>query len=217
MRHEKRPDVTSATPVHVSIRLKDGTLKLRMKRIYRIVREALWAAAQKIRFRLIEYSVQDNHLHLICEADDTYALSRAMRSLSIRIAKRLNQAMGTRGERIPQRYFMRVLKTANEVRIALQYVLNNYRRHAAQRNVVCERGWVDPFSSGVWFGYWSPPPAPARDPCEEVPRPTVEPKSDVLSILWMAYGLIDPSFVPGPWSEVSRSSAAEASCEALHA
>jgi REP element-mobilizing transposase RayT len=200
--HRKRPEISPKTPVHVAIRVRKGTIGLRPRKSFRIVRSALVAASQKIRFRLIEYSVQGNHLHLIAEADDTYALSRAMRSLSIRIARHINRAMGERGVRIVDRYFMSVLKTPLDVRTALQYVLNNYRRHQAQSKRRCSDGWIDPCSSAIWFQDWSPPPPRVpRDPCPDLPRGTVLPRSNVLCHGRKAWGRIDPSFVPGPFRD----------------
>jgi REP element-mobilizing transposase RayT len=196
--NRQRPELSPDRPVHVAIRVRDGTLKLRIKKCFRIVRQALVAASQKIRFRLIAYSVQGNHLHLIAEADDKFALSRAMRSLSIRIAKRINQLMQTRGVRIPKRYMLSVLRTKCDVHRALAYVLNNYRRHAAQSRKRMPDGWIDACSSAVWFEEWSTPPTPTPDPCPDIPRGTVPPQSVILRHGYKAHGLIDPSYVPGP-------------------
>jgi REP element-mobilizing transposase RayT len=199
-RNRVRPELSPDHPVHVAIRVRDGTLKLRYKRCFRVVRAALVAASQKIRFRLVAYSVQGNHLHLIAEADDKFALSRAMRSLSIRIAKRINQLMGARGMRIPKRYLLSVLTTKCEVQRALAYVLNNYRKHAAQWRRRMPDGWIDPCSSAVWFEHWSKPPNLTADPCPDMACGIVPPHSELLRHGWKAHGLIDPSYVPGPTS-----------------
>jgi REP element-mobilizing transposase RayT len=184
--------------VHIGIKMRQGTWNLRSKRCFRIIREAFIAAQKKIRFRLCAYSVQGNHLHVIAEADDTYAVSRAMRGLSIRIAKRLNRLMGTRGRVIPVRYFMRVLRTPLEVKRALAYVLNNYRRHAAQWGEVLPVDWLDPYSSARWFDGWSKPVARARgDPLPGLHPGIVPALSNVLCTGWKRFGLIDRAFVPG--------------------
>ena len=47
--------------------------------------------------RIIEFSVQGNHLHLIVEAENSDALSRGMQGLAIRIAKALNSLMERAG------------------------------------------------------------------------------------------------------------------------
>jgi hypothetical protein len=95
-----RPEIRGLTPVHVAIRLRKGTPSLRAKRFLRIVRGALEAANSKFRFGVIEYSLQGNPLHIIAEAEDTYAVSRAVRGISIRIAKRVNAELGESGVRI---------------------------------------------------------------------------------------------------------------------
>lgn len=171
---------------------------MRKGQCYRIVREALIASNRKIRYRLIHYAIQGNHLHLIVEADDMYALSRAMRGLSIRIARRVNQLMGARGVRIRDRYVMTVLKTPLAVQFALRYVLNNYRRHAATWGRKLPDGWIDPCSSARWFDGWAGRPTRSRDPCPDLPSGIVPPRSDVLRRDWRMYGLLEPSFVPGP-------------------
>jgi REP element-mobilizing transposase RayT len=201
VRHRARPSVRSTTPVHITVRVRGGTWNLRSRRGFRIVREAFIAAQQKIRFRLCAYSVQGNHLHLIAEGDDTYAISRAMRGISIRMAKRLNRMMGTRGQVIPVRYHMRVLRNPLQVKRALAYVLNNFRRHAAQWGETVSDGWLDPYSSGRWFDGWAPLPKRARagprDPLPELASGIVVPRSHVLRDGWKRYGLIPLSYVPG--------------------
>jgi putative transposase len=47
--------------------------------------------------RIIEFSIQGNHIHLIVEADDSDALSRGMQGLCIRMAKALNRLMDRSG------------------------------------------------------------------------------------------------------------------------
>lgn len=54
-------------------------------------------ARAKFGARLVEFSVQGNHLHLIVEADDSASLSRAMQGLCIRIARALNALMRSAG------------------------------------------------------------------------------------------------------------------------
>jgi REP element-mobilizing transposase RayT len=200
-RHVARPRVRASTPVHIGIKVRHGTWNLRSRRAFRILREAFVASQQKIRFRLIGYSVQGNHVHLIAEGDDTYAISRAMRGISIRVARRLNRLMGTKGKVIPIRYFMRVLRTPLQVKRALAYVLNNFRRHAAQWGEVVGSTWIDPYSSGLWFDGWSRMHTRTRDgPVDPLPMldpGIVEPRSQVLREGWKVHGLIELSHVPG--------------------
>jgi REP element-mobilizing transposase RayT len=93
------------------------------------LRQAFAAGRERFGFRLTEFSVQSNHLHLMVEAEDTRALSRGMQGLAIRCARTLNRLWQRRGAVFSDRYHAHVLRTPTEVRRALRYVLENARRH----------------------------------------------------------------------------------------
>jgi REP element-mobilizing transposase RayT len=97
-------------------------------------------------FRLVHYSVQSNHLHLVCEARDRSELSRALQSLAIRIAKRLNHLWHRAGQLFADRDHDHILRTPREVRNALAYVLNNAARHG----MTFFHGEPDTCSSAAW-------------------------------------------------------------------
>jgi hypothetical protein len=94
--------------------------------------------------------VQRNHIHLLVEAEDTIALSRGMQGLVARLAKAVNRAMRRKGSVFADHYHAHELRTPTEVRNALIYVLNNWKKHLPGAN----RG-VDGCSSGKWFDGWS--------------------------------------------------------------
>jgi putative transposase len=47
--------------------------------------------------RVVHFTVQSNHLHVIAEARDAMALARGVQALSIRIARAVNRVLGRRG------------------------------------------------------------------------------------------------------------------------
>ena len=74
--------------------------------------------------------MQDDHLHLIVEADDNDALARGMKSFSVRANRLFNAAAGRgRGRVWADRYHRRDLTNARQVRNALVYCLCNYKKH----------------------------------------------------------------------------------------
>ena len=77
----------------------------------------------------MHFSVQGNHLHLVAEADDRGAMTQGMRALLIRVAKRLNAVMRTRGGVYADRFHERVLRSPSEVRNVVRYVLANHEHH----------------------------------------------------------------------------------------
>jgi len=121
-------------------------------------------SASTARFRVLAFSIQADHLHLLVEADEPTGFSRGIQGLAIRVAKAVNHALGRTGRVWADRYHARLLRTPSEVRRALVYVLNNFRKH------IREARGLDPCSSARWFGGWQnvvpiatdAPVAPAR-------------------------------------------------------
>jgi putative transposase len=149
------------------------------------VRRALSAAA-RAEFRIVEYSVQDDHVHLIAEADDRRALSSGIRGLAIRLARAVNRTLGRRGRVWGDRYHARALRAPRAVRHALVYVLMNFKKHRA---VGTE---LDPCSSAPWFAGWRASP----EALASGPRPVALARTWLARVGWRRHGLIDPSERP---------------------
>ncbi len=145
--HDARERVRPYQPVHVTLRMADHVWNLRSERSFRVIDGALRGVRRRRDFRIVDFDVVGNHLHLTAEADGTAALSNGVRALSIRLARRLNRMMGRSGRVFEDRYHAHVLKTPAEVRNARRYVLGNFASHARRRGEPVREGFVDPFSS----------------------------------------------------------------------
>jgi len=66
---------------------------------------------------------------LLVEADTPTGFERGVRGLAIRVAKAVNRVLARHGRVWGVRYHARLLRTPREVRNALVYVLNNFRKH----------------------------------------------------------------------------------------
>jgi len=126
------------------------------------------------------HPVQDDHLHLIVEADDSRALGRGFRGLAIRVARAVNRALGRRGAVWGDRYHARALTSPRAVRNALVYVLKNRQKHCGG-----ERD-LDPCSSARWFTGWRH--APPRPPGAS---PVVRARTWLAAVGWRRHGLVD--------------------------
>jgi REP element-mobilizing transposase RayT len=153
--------------VHVTLRAR--LAPLRSQFLFPVVRLALVRASRRApnRFRIVHFSVQRDHVHLIVEAHDKRALSSGMRSVAIRIARYVNDVLSRQGPLWAERWHGRALPTPREVRNALVYVLANFRKHTRG---ALRRG-IDPYSSGVWFDGWR-----AWRPTSGAPPPLAEPR-----------------------------------------
>jgi REP element-mobilizing transposase RayT len=132
--------------VHVTLR--SVCRSLRTQFVFPTVRAAI-AAANRARpqcFRIAQFSVQSDHIHLIVEARDRAALVEGVRGLSIRIARQVNQLLTRRGRFIADRWHGRPLTSPRAVRNALVYVLANFKKH----HKGCP-AQLDVFSSALHF------------------------------------------------------------------
>jgi REP element-mobilizing transposase RayT len=184
--HRERAPLASRFPVHVTMKLRAGLPSLRTARPHSEVLKAFAGVKEREGFLLVHYSVQSNHIHLICEARDRRGLSRGMQALAIRIAKSLNRLWQRAGAIFADRYHDHILRTPREVRNALAYVLNN----AAKHGVALPHGELDPCSSGRWFSGWRDRPS---EP--EATNPVARARTWLLTVGWLRCGRIRPGEV----------------------
>ncbi len=160
-------------------------MSLRCKRVFGALRECFRAASGE-GFRVVQFSVQADHVHLLVEAQDKPALSSGARGLVIRSARAINRVLARAGRVWGDRYHARELASPREVRNALVYVLMNHKKHGLR-----DRGHIDPCSSAPWFdGFRVTLPPPAQ------PAVTWRPGTWLASVGWRRRGLIDPAESP---------------------
>lgn len=198
--HVKRPAVCSRYPNHVTLKLHKALGTLRTKARVKCIRDAIAKACGADGFRVIDWSIQTDHVHLIIEAASAQKFSRGMQGLCIRIARGLNKLARRSGSVFVDRYHVRVLKTPREVRNARAYVLQNNRRHGAQRGLRRAKGWVDPFSSGAWFDGWKDLSKAAQAQAQADAghqRCSCEPNTWLMRVGWRRHGLVAIDEIPG--------------------
>jgi REP element-mobilizing transposase RayT len=148
--HRPRPRHQARHPVHVTLR--SSFRPLRSQHVFPTVCLALGRSTRRKpeRFRILQFSVQWDHIHLVVEASDARALSSGVRSVTIRIARYVNHLLGRRGPLWADRWHGRELTSPRQVRNALAYVLQNFRKHVKARL----RPGIDAFSSAARFDGW---------------------------------------------------------------
>jgi hypothetical protein len=128
LRHSARPPHGRANPVHVTLRRAPGLPSFRSQSVVIAFEERLRAASRG-GFRVTQYSIQSDHIHLVVEAADRLGLSRGVQGLAIRLARGLNRELRRRGKVWGDRYHARELASPRAVRHALVYVLLNHKKH----------------------------------------------------------------------------------------
>ncbi len=146
--HRSRPEVVARYPLHVVLRTRKDVPRLRRGPTYRAMERALRHTLGEFAFRVVHTSIQHNHLHFLIEAETKAALSHGMRSLTICAARAINAVCGRTGRVFAYRYHAKPITNPRQMRNALSYVLNNWRRHQEHlRTAAAGRSRLDPYST----------------------------------------------------------------------
>src|SRR4051794_36095526 len=96
--HRARPVFASRYPVHLTLRMAPWVATLRRRRALAVIERTFLAAQGRFGLRLVDFSIEDNHLHLIVETPGKDQLRRAMTGFGVRLARRLNKVSNRRGQ-----------------------------------------------------------------------------------------------------------------------
>ena len=201
--HVRRPRVPRHCPSHVTLRVQRSVSSLRSRSFLKEFRRSLREACERGDFRVVHYSVQRNHVHLLVESAGKKALGNGMKAVASRLAHVANRVFGHSGAVLYGRYHLRVLRTPREVRNALAYVLLNARNALAyvplndrkrERHRATAPVRLDEASSARWFDGWK---YRLRAPRVREPPEVAGAHTWLLTWGWRRHGRIDPAEVPG--------------------
>ena len=193
--HTVRPVHHAANPSHISTRVVPEVGRLRRRKLWDVFRAVALRAGDEESFRVVHLSIQGNHLHLLVEAEDADAISRGMQRFQSIAARALNKKLGRSGSVFAHRYHRVDITSPRQMRGALAYVLNNWRRHREDITTVgAENELIDPYSTAWAFDGWAD--------LDEVPSwgrlPSARPRTWLLRVGWRrGGGPISVRAVPG--------------------
>jgi REP element-mobilizing transposase RayT len=188
--HATRASLNPRFPEHVTLRIAPDVGSIArdwlMPRLRDCVRRAHTAS-----YRIVEFNVLANHVHLITEAADKDALARGIQGFTVRVARRMNSALKRSGKFFAHRYHVRPLTNPTQVRHALRYVLQNRKHHDAEKRF--SKTWFDPHSSAAWFDGWATQLRASmlwQQELLDMARPTAKATTWLLSTGWKRLGLL---------------------------
>jgi len=195
--HDRRPKLASRFPVHVTVRLVSGLPRLRGRKAAKALRHAFVHGCNQGRFRICQFSVQGNHVHLVCEAADATALARGIQGWKIRVTRRLNHLWHRNGTIWDDRYHSQIIKNLRQLRNTLCYVLHNARHHREQ--LPAWANGVDPYSSAYYFHGWNDDRwREGLSPPQDERPPVARPGTWFLNTGWKRHGLLGLNELPVP-------------------
>ncbi|MBK9385251.1 MAG: transposase [Planctomycetes bacterium] len=198
MPHRQRSKKKRNEPLHVTVSLADGLPSLRRGAL-KLVLAALSASSDRHGMRIVQYSIQRDHLHLLVEADDRECVARAMNALLSPLARALNKLWNRRGKVFPERYHDEVISTPTQARNALRYVLQNGKKHGAVLP-----SSIDLCSSAPVFDGWSEQPSIASIPGTPSLAVVAPAATWLLTTGWRRQGLLDLHELPKPYKHAGQ-------------
>ncbi|MBL8896528.1 MAG: transposase [Planctomycetes bacterium] len=191
MPHRQRSKKKRGEPLHITVRLADGLPSLRRGGALKVVLAALSASSDRHGMRIVHYSIQRDHLHLLVEAEDRECVASGMNALLSPLARALNKLWSRRGKVFPERYHDEVISTPTQARNALRYVLQNGKKHG-----VVLPSALDLCSSALVFDGWKTGPSIASIPSARAVAVVVPAATWLLATGWRRHGLLDIQELP---------------------
>ena len=102
--HTKRPVLKEHVPMHITLKLLPGLKILRGRAEFLMVVEAVRSTNKLGLVRIVHFSVQADHIHMICEAANNDAMAKGMNGLTIRVARGFNRVTGRKGQVFSDRF-----------------------------------------------------------------------------------------------------------------
>src|SRR5688572_3029500 len=175
--HRTRPFHNPNHPLHVTVKILATIPNLRRRALHAAIVNVIAVSSTEV-FRIVEFTLQGDHIHYLLEADDRRAISSGMCTLNTRTAEAINRVLRRVGPVLADRYHCRALRHPREVRHVLVYILLNWRKHYGREG-------IDPCSSGPWFTGW------AKHAPWTTPSPVARARTWLLREGWRRYGLLD--------------------------
>ncbi len=135
IRHIARDEIKRNTPLHLTIKINKNKAGLKNKSVLKLLHSSIKKARLK-GLKIIHYTLEFDHIHLLVEAHNNEVLSKGMQSLGISFSKGINKIKSVKGQVYKTRYHYRKLKTPSEVRNAVNYILGNSIKHKHSASII---------------------------------------------------------------------------------
>lgn len=148
--HVARPELKRLKVAHITMRLRSGFGSMRTDSFYETFERAA-SRARRFGLRVVEYTLLDRRIEMLCEVRSNEDLERAFKSLNTTLAIALKKASSKSASSGPVflgRFRLNFVSTNAEARDAMKQVLLAPSREGLGANA------RDPFSSAARFRAW---------------------------------------------------------------
>lgn len=140
IRHVARPKLKKATSLHLTIKVRENKADIQSKKILKVLHHAIIRARLK-KLRVIHYTLEYNHVHLLVECNDNKILHHGMQALGISLSKAINRIKRLSGGVYKHRYHFRQISNPRQLKNVLHYIFHNGIKHRRTSS------FLDPYNS----------------------------------------------------------------------
>lgn len=140
IRHISRPKLQRPSSLHLTIKVRENKADIQNKKILKALHHAIKRARLK-NLKVIHYTLEYNHVHLLVESSDNKILHQGMQALGISLSKAINRIKRLKGGVYKHRYHFRQISSPRELKNVLHYIFHNGIKHHRTKSI------IDPFNS----------------------------------------------------------------------
>lgn len=140
IRHIRRERILKPTSMHLTIKVRENKADIKSKSILKALHHAIIRARLK-GIRVIHYTLEYNHVHLLVEAHCHTVMHRGMQAFGISFSKAINKIKQCGGTVYKHRHHIKKITSALQLKNVLTYIFHNGVHHKRSTTL------LDPFNS----------------------------------------------------------------------
>jgi REP element-mobilizing transposase RayT len=137
IRHTGRPKLKKSASLHLTVKVRKNKADIKNKSILMILKRAI-QNARKQGLKVIHYTLEYDHVHLLIEADNNFVLGKGMQAFGVTMAKAINRAKKLSGSVYKTRYHFRQITGTKELKNVMMYIFKNGLKHGTSKGLIHE-------------------------------------------------------------------------------
>lgn len=135
IRHTHRPVFKKPASLHLTIKIAKEKSNLKNKEVLSILKRAI-LNSRKMGLRVIHFTLEYDHIHLLIEAENNHLLGKGMQSFGVTLSKAINKLKKTSGQVYRHRYHFRKITSARQLKNVMNYIFRNGLKHGTSAGIV---------------------------------------------------------------------------------
>ncbi|MFA6237483.1 MAG: transposase [Bacteriovorax sp.] len=140
IRHTSRPFLKRPASLHLTVKIQKNKADIKNKGVLKILKRAI-LNARKQNLKVIHYSLEYDHVHLLIEANNNRILGKGMQAFGVTMAKAINRVRKLKGSVYKHRYHFHQISSSRQLKNVMMYIFRNGMKHGTAK------GLVNPYNS----------------------------------------------------------------------